>query len=148
MKIDFTNSKIVTGTILHKANTIELEINKLIFAYFLPTRETKLFKEIALNPLVISMSSKIKILTHMVDFDKDKIIQTIRNLNNLRNAVAHNNFKAHVPFSASGLDTYLAVSYLKNGRVESTKLEDLLNDFNRYYSKIDKHLQEYQNKLD
>ncbi len=134
----------MVGDVIHLYNHVELKVNDIICDYFQPTYEKSFFKEIVLNNMIIGMGSKIKILTNLKKFD-EKIVQKIRNLNNIRNALAHNNSGGHVDLKL--MKASIKISYLhSSGKVKCEELEILCNQFRDTYDEVIFRLNEYHEK--
>ncbi len=144
-KIDLTWTDKAIGRMLYQFNTLESNINNLIFAYFQPSREAEAFKNTLLNSSVLGMGPKIKILANMTDFDT-KILDRIRRVANIRNSVAHNNPGGFLDVKKHEGSVIISVMN-SSGKLKNLKLAEQEKLFYEHCKEIDEYLKGYGEKL-
>ncbi len=143
MKIEFDRIPAHIGrtAILDTFNKLEEQIGELIYYYFLPQRNPKVFKEIVLSGVIMDVGAKMKILNNIDEFDK-KIIDKLRELNSIRNGVVHNN-----PEELKGNTMNYRFSMINSsGKLVKKDFKVQLNRFTELHQSVENYILEFQRK--
>lgn len=132
--------------IINNYNALEADISKFLLKYFSPQKNEAIFENVLLSSAIVGMGHKIKILNNIDDFDP-KIISDLRNLNSIRNGIAHN-----ITSGGISIPDY-SVSYQfkmlnSQGKLVTKDFEKEFENFQGLYSKISKYVKSFSESLD
>jgi hypothetical protein len=126
------------GVIIHDSISVEAMIGAIIAIYFVKDNKNNEFNRKVIDDEYFSLGLKIRILEKLKLETYKEFFEDIRRINNIRNIFAH-----QVPT----LDEGFIQNNLKDGKVETTYMSDLHNEFLEKIKKVDKQLREIFLKL-
>lgn len=115
----------------------------------MPSKEKETFKNVVLDSGIINMGAKLKILANLRDFDH-KIIEKIRKMAHIRNAVAHNNPGIQINInknSGKGTASEFISVMSSSAKLQSKEFSSQIAEFNSYFEIVITYLQYYSEGL-